>query len=264
MSVLDRMSRSSIVKNALTLVVYAFYACVLGASLAPSVTLLLWALRRFLAPAILAGGFPSAGSIVLFSLFLGASVFVFFIFGLLLMGCVIRLFSLGIKPGRHEAASPTVLLWIVLNGIWTLALRLILPMVPMTPISMMFHRLSGCRIGRNVWINTVSLVDCYMISIGDNTVIGGEAVLSPHVYEDGKLTIRRISIGRDCLIGAYAYISPGVTVGDGSIIGMKAYVRKGVQIPPGTHITTVAGVSVGRALGLERGTWRRLHETIKN
>jgi len=54
------------------------------------------------------------------------------------MGAIIRLFSLGVKPGRHEAASPTVLLWIVLNGVWTLALRLILPMVPMTPFSQMF------------------------------------------------------------------------------------------------------------------------------
>jgi carbonic anhydrase/acetyltransferase-like protein (isoleucine patch superfamily) len=264
MAILDRMSRSGIVKNVLTLIVYGFYACVLGLSLAPSLALLLWALRRFLAPAIIAGAFPAAGPLVLFSLALGASVFVFFFFGLLFMGTVIRLFSLGVKPGRHEAASPTVLLWMVLNGIWTIAFRLILPMVPMTPLSMMFHRISGCRIGKNVWINTISLIDCYLISIGDNSVIGGEAVLSPHVFEDGKLILRRITIGKNCLIGGHAYISPGVTVGDGSVVGMKAYVRKGVQIPAGTRITTVAGLPFGRALDLERGTHKRLHATLKN
>ena len=94
------MSRSSILKGALTLLVYAFYACVLGMSLAPSLGLLLWALQRFLAPAIAAGGFPAIGSLLVFSLFLGASAYLFFFFGLLLMGCFIRLFSLGIKTGQ--------------------------------------------------------------------------------------------------------------------------------------------------------------------
>jgi carbonic anhydrase/acetyltransferase-like protein (isoleucine patch superfamily) len=241
--------------------VYAFYACVLGACLAPSVMVVLWAFNRFLSPATLASAVPAVGAIVLFCLFCGASAYVFFFFGLLLMGCVIRLFSLGIRPGMHTAASPTVLLWIVLSGVWTLAFRLILPLVPMTPLSMMFHRLSGCRIGKNVWINTNSLIDCYMISIGDNTIIGGEAVLSPHVYENGRLLIKRITIGRNCLIGGHSYISPGVTIGDGSVIGMKAYVRKGRQIPPGTHITTLAGIPISRALDLERNTFKKLRET---
>jgi carbonic anhydrase/acetyltransferase-like protein (isoleucine patch superfamily) len=264
MTVLDRVSRSNIIKIVLTLVVYAFYACVLGASLAPSALVVLWAFHRFLSSAILASAVPAVGPIILFCLSCGASAYVFFFFGLLLMGCVIRLFSLGIQPGTHNAASLTVLLWIVLSGVWTLAFRLILPLVPMTPLSMMFHRLSGCRIGKNVWINTNSLIDCYMISIGDNTIIGGEAVLSPHVYENGSFLIRRITIGKNCLIGGHSYISPGVTIGDGSVIGMKTYVRKGRQIPPGTHMTTVAGIPIARAVALEKGTFRKLQETIKN
>lgn len=263
-TILDRLSRSTTVKILLTLIVYAFYACVLGACLAPSALVVLWAFHRFLSAAILASTVPAIGATVIFCLFCGASAYVFFFFGLLLMGCVIRLLSLGIRPGRHNAASLTVLIWIVLSGVWTLAFRLILPLVPMTPFSMMFHRLSGCRIGKNVWINTNSLLDCYMISIGDNTIIGGEAVLSPHVYENGRLLIRKITIGRNCLIGGHAYISPGVTIGDGSVIGMKAYVRKGRVIPPGTHITSLAGIPIARAFDLEKGTFKKLRETIRN
>ena len=263
-TILDRLSRSNTVKMILTLVVYAFYACVLGACLVPSALVVLWAFHRFLSPAILASAVPAIGAIVLFCLSCGASAYVFFFFGLLLMGCVIRLLSLGIQPGRHNAASLTVLLWIVLSGVWTLAFRLILPLVPMTPFSMMFHRLSGCRIGKNVWINTNSLIDCYMISIGDNTIIGGEAVLSPHVYENGRLIIRKITIGRNCLIGGHAYVSPGVTIGDGSVIGMKAYVRRGRHLPPGTHMTSLAGIPIERARALEKGTFKKLRETIRN
>jgi hypothetical protein len=261
MGFLDRLSRSGVVKATLTLIVYAFYAAILGVSCAPSALLLVWAFGRFLMPVVGAVGVNVAGlvaNVVLFSLLVGAAAFVFFSFGLLVMGSIIRVFSLGIKPGRHEAASLPVLLWIILNGVWTMAFRLILPMVPMTPLSQMFHRLSGCRIGRNVWINTINLIDCYMISIGDNTIIGGEAVLSPHVFENDHLIIQRITIGKNCLIGGHSYISPGVTIGDGSVIGMKAYVRKGKQIPPGTRMTTVAGLPYSRALDLERGTYGRV------
>lgn len=263
MAILERLSRSFVVKLTLTLIVYGFYACVLGASLAPSTGLVLWAFLRFLSPAILAGTLPGLAGVVLFSISLGAAAFLFFFFGLLVMGSIIRLLSLGVKPGRHDAASLPVLLWMVLNGVFTLAWRIILPLVPMTPFSMMFHRLCGCRIGKNVWINTNNLIDSYMISIGDNSLIGGEAVLSPHVYEGGKLLIQRITIGKDCLIGGHAYISPGVTVGDGSVIGMRAYVRKGKRIPPGTRITTVAGLPFGRALDLERGTFSRVRSALR-
>lgn len=263
MTILERMSRSNIVKNTLTLIVYVFYACVLGASLAPSAFLVFWAFHQFLSAAILAGVIPAIADIVLFSLIIGAAAFVFFFFGLLLMGSIIRLFSLGVKPGRHEAASLVVLLWIILNGVFTIAWRMILPMVPMTPFSRMFHRLSGCRIGKNVWINTNNLIDCYMIIIGDNTVIGGEAVLSPHIYENRHLLIQPIVIGKDCLIGGHAYISPGVTVGDGSVIGMRAYVRRGKRIPPGTRIASLAGLTFKRVNEIERGIFWRMRAPIK-
>jgi hypothetical protein len=254
---IERASKSGVVKLILTLIVYAFYACVLGLSLAPAVLLMLRAFASWISPAILAGESPAALPILLFSLSLGAAAFVFYFFGLLVMGCIIRLFSLGIKPGRHDAASLTVLLWMILNGVFTLAWRIILPIVPMTLLSMMFHRLCGCRIGKNVWINTLNLVDSYMISIGDNTIIGGEAVLSPHIFEGGKLIIERITIGRDCLIGGHAYISPGVAIGDRSVIGMKVWVRKGRQVPPGSRLTTVAGLPFSKALDLERAAIRR-------
>ncbi len=253
MSFLERLAQSNIVKIALTAIAYAFYGCVLGASLCPSAFLLLWAFRRLLAASILAGALPGPGSIVLFCLLAGIAVFVFFFFGLLLMGALIRLLSLGVKPGRYEAASLVVLLWMVLNGIFTLAWRLILPLVPMTPLSQMFFRVGGCRIGKNVWINTHNIVDGYLISIGDNTVIGGDSVISPHLFENGRLVLQRITIGSNCLIGGHAYISPGVTIGDGSVIGLKAYVRRGRKLPPGSHLTCVAGVSIEKAFALERG-----------
>jgi carbonic anhydrase/acetyltransferase-like protein (isoleucine patch superfamily) len=262
MPFLERLSRSNLVKIVLTLIVYAFYAAVLGASLAPSCVLVLSAFGRLLSTAVLAGALPGLGAIVLFCFCVGGAAFLFFFFGLLVMGSLIRVLSLGVKPGRHEAASLPVFLWIILNGVFTMAWRLILPIVPMTPFSQMFCRVAGCRIGKNVWINSINLIDCYLISIGDNTVIGGDAVLTPHVYENGRMLLQRITIGKNCLIGGHAYISPGVTIGDGSIIGLRAYVRKGRQVPPGSRVTSVAGIPLSRALELEKGTYRKLRQSF--
>ena len=74
--------------------------------------------------------------------------------------------------------------------------------------------------------------------------------------------LQRITIGKDCLIGGHAYISPGVTIGDGSVIGLRAYVRRGRQVPPGTRVTTLAGLPLARAMELERGTYRKLRQAM--
>ncbi len=253
MTFLDRLSRSFVVKITLTLIVYGFYAAMLGAALAPSAALLAWGFRRILLPAFLAGAMPGAGPVVLFALLLGAAAFLFFFFGLFLFGIFIRLLSLSVKPGKYAAATITTLFWIVLNGIHTMAFRIILPIVPMTPFSTMYWKLVGCRIGKNVWINTYEMMDAYLISIDDDSVIGGEAVLSAHVFENGMLYLAPIRIGKRCLIGGHSYISPGVTVGDGAVIGMRAYVRKDKQIPPGEHIAAMAGLPARRLFELEKG-----------
>jgi len=263
MNVLERLSQSNLVKIPLTLIVYSLYASVLGACLLPSVLLVLQGFLSLVLPSLLAGILPTFGEAVLFALMLGGSFFLFYFFGLLIIGSVMRLFSLPITPGSHPAASLATLCWMIHSGVYTLAWRLILPLVPMTFFTQMFYRIAGCKIGKNVWINTNNVLDPYMISIGDNTVVGGEAILSPHVFENGRVTILPIRIGRNCLIGGHAYISPGVTIGDGSLIGLRAYIRKGVTVPPGSRILSVAGMSARRTYEVERGASRLARGAVK-
>ena len=56
-----------------------------------------------------------------------------------------------------------------------------------------------------VYVNTLQVNDPYLVSIGDNSVIGGDAVISPHVFESGRLTLAPVAVGKDCLVGAEAY-----------------------------------------------------------
>jgi hypothetical protein len=209
--------------HAVTLVVYSLYAAVLGASLAPAVFLVIAAFRALVLPALATGALPSIGTAILFALALGGSLYVFLFWGL------------------------------ILNGIFTIAYRMILLLVPMTFFSETFYKLCGMKIGHGTWINTFAIMDPYLVEIGDGTVVGGDAVISPHVFEDGHLLLEWIRIGRRCLIGGSSYLSPGVTVGDGSTIGLRSYLHKGRTVPPGSRISSLAELDSRRIRALEKG-----------
>ncbi len=253
MKILQRMSSSKLVQYFLTLISYSFYAAILGLSLLPSVLILIRGFRALLASELLSGRLPSLGNAALFCLLLGASVFVFYFCGLFLMGLGVRLFSLFVKPGRHPMVSVTTLAWVVLGGIHAMAFRIILPIVSLTFFSMMYFRLAGCRIGKNVWMVSYAFPDPYLVTIGDNSIIGGEAVLACHVFEDNHLILGPIHIGKNCLVGTHSYLNPGVTMGDGSVVGMGTIVRRGTQIPPKARIGGICGIPTKRVFEIETG-----------
>lgn len=240
----------------LTTCVYALCAALLGASLFPSAILALWAVRVTLLEPLLAHAAIPLGRVAVLCLLLGASAFVFFFCGLLVMGSAIRCLSIAVKPGSHEAFSATTIVWMVLNSIHTIAFRVILPLVPAGYFSTMYFRIAGCRIGKGVWLTTASLLDPYLISIGDGTVIGGDAILTAHIFKNGALYLAPIHIGNDCQIGAHALLCPGVTVGDRASVGIRTYLRTGRRIASGSHVATLGGLTVRQVLDLERKTGR--------
>ncbi len=77
-----------------------------------------------------------------------------------------------------------------------------------------------------------------LIHIGEGTVIAGKAVLLTHDYsvECGltaigetdpdyeMLFLKEIHVGKNCFIGARAFILPGTTIGDNCIIGANSVV----------------------------------------
>jgi len=169
------------------------------------------------------------------------------------MSVFIRILSLGVKEGKYPSVSLTTLRWLIYSGIYNLAVRMILPVIPMTFFSTIFFRIIGCRIGKNVYLNTWILNDAYLMEIGDDVIIGGNTDISCHIYEHGYLKLKPIKIGAGTLIGAHCYISPGVTIGKNCLIGLNTYIRQDKNIPDNTKITSLAGISFHKAHKLERG-----------
>ena len=83
-------------------------------------------------------------------------------------------------------------------------------------------------IGEDVWIDNIGKV-----SIGSNSCVSQGAYLCTGNHdwssETFDLKIGPIKIGNQAWVGAFAYLSPGVTIGDGAVISMASVVRGSID-----------------------------------
>ncbi|HDQ13839.1 MAG TPA: hypothetical protein ENN41_03380 [Sediminispirochaeta sp.] len=232
----------------LTIVFYLFYALVFGLSIVPSLHLVSIGIRRF-------RPFASTAFInyLLFGFYCGFALFAYYISSIFVIGVGMRVSSLGIKPGRYPAGSLMVTRWMIHNGFYGMAKTMFLPMIKGTGFANLFFRIAGAKIGKRVRINSGSLVDCYLLELNDNVIVGGDAMITCHIVENNHLILERVKIKRDSLIGARSYITPGVEVGEKSIIGIFSYIRKGTKIAPHSKITSLAAIPLRQAREIEKG-----------
>lgn len=244
----ERVYNSQPVQILLALLIYAVYASVLALALLPSCTLLYLAFRR-LAAAL----WPlKLSSLLLLAGTGGAAVFLYFIWGSVWMALLIRLITLGMKAGKYPKASFTTLRWLIQGGIHTMAMRSILPYIPVSYFCSLYFRICGARIGKNVYINSNMISDAYLLTLEDGVILGGDAEVTCHLMERNHLILSPIRIGRNSLIGTGAYISPGVDIGERCTIGARCYIRRGVRIPDGSVYTVLSGLPMRQVQHLEK------------
>ena len=91
------------------------------------------------------------------------------------------------------------------------------------------------EIGNNVGISGATIYARKEITIGDNTLIGGNVKILDNDFHPievearnldikEKIGTRKIKIGKDCFIGANSLILKGVEIGDGSVVGAGSVV----------------------------------------
>ena len=101
------------------------------------------------------------------------------------------------------------------------------------PIKSFYLSMIGCKIGKNVFLAGEEwIADPCVIEIGDDTMIGGRALITGHLAED-KLKIKKVKIGRNCLIGGETFIMPGVTIEENVVVGAKSLVTKNKRLEKG-------------------------------
>jgi acetyltransferase-like isoleucine patch superfamily enzyme len=108
-----------------------------------------------------------------------------------------------------------------------------------TPVWTAHLRLSGARLGKRVYVNSLSVSDYNLIECGDDVVIGGAVHLSGHTVEAGVVKTARVRLGHNVTIGLGSVIEIGVEIGSDCQIGALSFVPK--------YATLAGGVVYGGA-----------------
>ena len=152
-------------------------------------------------------------------------------FLLLLSGCLQFIIHLRFED-KIEAplASLTTIRWAICGQLHRSTHPFLAHVVP-SFIANGYYRLAGCKIGKNVNINTITLNDPSLVEIGDNVVIGGGATLNGHLVERNMIVLEKITIGHSALVGGGSMVGPGSRIGNQSVLASRAVLPKRRVIP---------------------------------
>ena len=142
------------------------------------------------------------------------------------------IFKPSIGNVRVPFLSLTTVRWAFHNILDRLAKPCVHHMVP-SWITDYYYRAMGCKMGKNCYISSDRINDPYLVTIGNNSIIGSKVIITPHIAEKNDIVFSPVTIGNNCLIGLGAQINPGCNIGDGAVIASRAIVPKYTDVPPG-------------------------------
>jgi len=200
--------------------IFLFIACVIyGLSLSPALLFINFILEQ-----------SAEYNLILKSIILGISIALsFFIFGIsliIIVGCIVRFLPIKPTPGIYVLSSMSTIKWGISGAFLKLVNLAFLDFITPTFLNILYFRLIGAKIGKNVQINSVNINEPWLLEIGDDTIIGGGASINCHTVESGNLLLEKVKIGKKCTIGAQSLIWPGCEIGDKSIIATKSVLKK--------------------------------------
>jgi acetyltransferase-like isoleucine patch superfamily enzyme len=112
-----------------------------------------------------------------------------------------------------------------------------------SPLWTLYMRWNGARIGRGVYINSLSISDHNMLEFGDGVVIGESVHLSGHTVEGGVVKTGHVRLGRFVTVGLGSMVGIGVDAGEKCQIGALSVVPKHSKLDGGA---VYAGAPVKR------------------
>lgn len=145
---------------------------------------------------------------------------------------------LGWRTAEHGAWRIADLEWPLLNWsrymISTHVVRVLVgTFFRSSPLWTWYLRQNGARIGRGVYINSLSISDHNMLEFGDDVVIGENVHLSGHTVEGGIVKTGRVRLGQGVTVGLGSMVGIGVEGGDRCQIGALSVVPKNTVLDPG-------------------------------
>jgi non-ribosomal peptide synthetase-like protein len=104
-----------------------------------------------------------------------------------------------------------------------------------TPFIAWFFRLLGCKIGKQVYMETTALTEFDLIEVGDGVALNQDCTLQTHLFEDRIMKMSHIRIGKHCTVGARSIVLYDSAMEDGSHLGDLSLLMKGESLPAATR-----------------------------
>jgi len=115
--------------------------------------------------------------------------------------------------------------------------------LPSLALKRMILRRLGMKLGSNVTIASGVTLDYFfpeLIEIGDDTIVGMDAMVLTHEFLHDRWRKGKVTIGSRALIGARSTVLAGVSIGSGARVSAMSLVHR--NVPDGAF---VGGVPAG-------------------
>jgi non-ribosomal peptide synthetase-like protein len=122
-----------------------------------------------------------------------------------------------------------------LNGTYETVATPVLTLLLGTPYAAPWLRLMGCKIGRNVYLETTLFSEFDLVYIGDDVALNAGAVIQNHLFEDRIMKISAVTLGDHCTVGNMAVVLYDTEMQPGSTIGPLSLLMKGETLPARTR-----------------------------
>jgi len=96
--------------------------------------------------------------------------------------------------------------------------------LPLPWSDIIVYRFLGVHIGKNV-VAYEGYIDPELIEIGDYTMTSLNICIFSHLIYQDKIIIKKVKIGKACIVGPQTIISPGTVLQDGAVLGVNSYTR---------------------------------------
>jgi len=115
------------------------------------------------------------------------------------------------------------------------------------------YRFFGVHIGKSV-VTYEGYIDPELIEIGDNSMTSLNVSIFSHLIYHDKIIIKKINIGKNCIVGPHSIVTPGTIIKEGAVLGANSYtevdqILKGDLIhigTPATHSLPISSVEESR------------------
>ncbi|CAD7702450.1 unnamed protein product [Ostreobium quekettii] len=182
------------------------------------------------------GCHPSPLTLVVTPPLMGATILAGFVGTLIFLS---RLFRAALKLSAAEVRLPLSSLCFLMYSellVFSVLGRdyFLNPFLSGTCFMRWLYRALGARLGRRVHLSDPPLMDCHMLTIGDDAILDNTECQG-HVLVGGVLSTSPTSVGRGCVLQPGSAVFGGDRVEDGAWVGPRTKAMPGQVFSSGEH-----------------------------